>query len=64
MTADWCALPDEILGEMMLKLGSAEDIIYFSAVCRSWLCVYSMVKKGVYCENAMVDATREHERKP
>ncbi|KNA12457.1 hypothetical protein SOVF_125880 [Spinacia oleracea] len=30
---DWSALPVDILGEIVLKLESPQDILYFSAIC-------------------------------
>ncbi|XP_021742850.1 uncharacterized protein LOC110708930 [Chenopodium quinoa] len=42
---DWCTLPSDLLIAIALKLDSINDIIYFSAVCRSWNDVFTMVKK-------------------
>ncbi|XP_056692532.1 F-box protein SKIP23 isoform X2 [Spinacia oleracea] len=42
---DWSALPVDILGEIVLKLESPQDIIYFSAVCSSWHYAYFYYKK-------------------
>ncbi|KNA19124.1 hypothetical protein SOVF_064610 [Spinacia oleracea] len=42
---DWSPLPVDILGEILLKLESPQDIIYFSMVCSSWHYAYSYYKK-------------------
>ncbi|KNA20942.1 hypothetical protein SOVF_048040 [Spinacia oleracea] len=43
--ADWSILPSDILCEIALKLDAVEDLVDFSAVCSSWYCVYTMIKK-------------------
>ncbi|KAK9725882.1 hypothetical protein RND81_05G175400 [Saponaria officinalis] len=41
----WSKLNYDILGEIVLKLSTIEDFVYFSVVCRSWNCASSMVKQ-------------------
>ncbi|KNA15995.1 hypothetical protein SOVF_093250 [Spinacia oleracea] len=43
--ADWSKLTTDVLCEIALKLDAVEDLVDFSAVCSSWYCVYTMIKK-------------------
>ncbi|KMT13202.1 hypothetical protein BVRB_4g086060 [Beta vulgaris subsp. vulgaris] len=43
--ADWSMLPDDVLGEIALRLSCIKEFIYFSAVCHSWHHAHGMVKE-------------------
>lgn len=43
---DWSALPVDVLGLILMKLDFVEEMVYFSAVCSSWHCAYSMFKNN------------------
>ncbi|XP_074289371.1 F-box protein At2g17036-like [Silene latifolia] len=44
MAVDWSTLPDDLVGEIAIKLESCDDFIYFSTVCRSWNRASSLIK--------------------
>ncbi|KAK9668704.1 hypothetical protein RND81_13G079700 [Saponaria officinalis] len=44
MMAFWTALPLDVLGAIAMKLEAIEDFIYFSAVCRTWNNVSTLIK--------------------
>ncbi|XP_021760582.1 uncharacterized protein LOC110725409 [Chenopodium quinoa] len=60
--ADWSMLPNDLLDAIALKLDSIEDLICFSAVCRSWNDVFIMVKrKWMPTTPWLLLAEQEHE---
>ncbi|XP_021767675.1 F-box protein SKIP23-like [Chenopodium quinoa] len=43
--ADWSTLPSDLLIAIALKFDSINELIYFSAVCRSWNDVFTVFKR-------------------
>ncbi|XP_021769496.1 F-box protein At1g10110-like [Chenopodium quinoa] len=43
---NWSDLPVDVLREIVLKLDSAQDLVFFSAVCGPWKYAYSTAKNN------------------